>query len=69
MKKLVGEIRFIFLAITSFVGSCYILGMTVNWAVEFLESKEMLGDILSMIAFAIVFTILLSGTLIISGKE
>ena len=69
MKRITEGIKFIFLAITSFVGSCYILGIVVNWTVEFLESKKMLGDILSMIVFTIIFTILLSGTLIILRKE
>lgn len=69
MKRITKGIKFIFLAITSFVGSCYILGVIVDKAVNFIESQGMLGDILSMITFAIIFTILLSGTLIISGKE
>ncbi len=69
MKRITEGIKFIFLAITSFVGSCYILGVIVDKVVNFTESQGMLGDILSMIAFAIIFTILLSGTLIISGKE
>ncbi len=69
MKRITEGIKFIFLAITSFVGSCYILGVIVDKTVNFIGSQGMLGNILSMIAFAIIFTILLSGTLIISGKE
>lgn len=69
MKKLVSGIKFIFLAITSFVGSCYILGVIVDKVVNFIESQGILGDILSMITIATVYTILISATLIISGKE
>lgn len=69
MKRITEGIKFIFLAITSFVGSCYILGVIVDKVVNFIESQGMLGDILSMITFVIFFTILLSGTLINLRKE
>lgn len=58
MKKIISEIKFSFVGITSFIGCCYLLGEIQNWFMNFIEGKELLLIIGLPIIMFLVFLIL-----------